>query len=83
MSDIQSPQMRQEDEIDLSKIFQLMLENWKLFLVFVPMGLMMAYAYVWYVHPVYMMETTVLVEDESNDISQSILDEVGVLGKKA
>jgi tyrosine-protein kinase Etk/Wzc len=82
MPDIQSHQRQEDDQIDLSKIFLRMLESWKLFLVFVPMGLMLAYAYVWYVHPVYVMEATVLVEDESNDISQSILDEVGVLSKK-
>ncbi|MFT7102287.1 MAG: hypothetical protein ACJAYA_000851, partial [Bacteroidia bacterium] len=73
MPDIQSHQRQEDDQIDLSKIFLRMLESWKLFLVFVPMGLMLAYAYVWYVHPVYVMEATVLVEDESNDISQSIL----------
>ncbi len=82
MPDIQSHQRQEEDQIDLSKIFLRMLESWKLFLVFVTMGLMLEYAYVWYVHPVYVMEATVLVEDESNDISQSILDEVGVLSKK-
>ena len=82
MSDIQSPQNRQEDEIDLSKILLLVLEKWKLFLFFIPVGFLIAYGYVWYIHPVYKMQATVLVEDESSDISQSILDEVGVLGKK-
>lgn len=72
----------QEDDLDIAKILNQVLENWWFFVMSVVLCLGLSYAYVWYTHPVYEMSTTVLVEDEGNDISQSILDEVGVLGKK-
>lgn len=71
-----------EDELDLAKLFQLVVEHGKLFAVSIFLGLILAYAYIWYTPSSYQMVATVLVEDESSDISQSILDEVGVLGKK-
>ena len=78
-----TPTSQAEDELDLTKVFQLIMENWKLFAVFIPLGIGIAFGYLWYSHPVYNMTATVLVEDEGgSDISQSILDEVGVLGKK-
>ena len=72
----------QSDELDLGKVIHLILENWLLFAISIILCLVVSYAYVWYSHPVYQMATTVLVEDEGSDISQNILDEVGVLGKK-
>ena len=70
------------DEIDVLKIGILLLENWYFFAASIILCLTISYAYTWYVHPVYEMTTTVLVEDDGNDISQGILDEVGVIGKK-
>lgn len=77
----QRPGNPQEEEIDFEKIFNLVLENIWLFIFSVVLGLGLSYAYMWYTEPVYQMSSTVLVEDEGNDISQTILDEVGVIGK--
>ena len=72
----------EEDDIDFGRLLRLTLENWKLFVVSVPFAVFLSYAYIWYAHPIYKMEATVLVEDETADISQSLLDEVGMFGKK-
>ena len=82
MTESQEHKVDSEDEIDILKIGILVLENWYIFAVSVVLFLSLSYLYNWYSHPVYEMTTTVLVEDEGNDISQSILDEVGVFGKK-
>ncbi len=58
------------------------LEHWYVFALSISVCLIASYAYVWYTHPVYMMSTTVMADDDDNDISQSILDEVGVMGKR-
>ncbi|MDC0303415.1 polysaccharide biosynthesis tyrosine autokinase [Flavobacteriales bacterium] len=71
-----------EDELDLGKVLFLVLENWLFYAFSIVACLIIAYGYAWYTHPMYKMSTTVLVNDEGNDISQSILDEVGVMGKK-
>jgi capsular exopolysaccharide synthesis family protein len=71
----------QEEEIDYAKIFNLFLDSIWLFVGSVFLGLLLSYSYVWFTEPVYSMSSTVLVEDEGNDMSQSILDEVGVIGK--
>jgi uncharacterized protein involved in exopolysaccharide biosynthesis len=71
-----------EDELDLGKVLFLVLENCLFYTFSIVACLMIAYGYGWYTHPMYKMSTTVLVNDEGNDISQSILDEVGVMGKK-
>jgi capsular exopolysaccharide synthesis family protein len=75
------PNNFQEEEIDYEKILNLVLDNIWLFVCSVVLGLALSYAYMWHTEPVYSMSSTVLVEDEGNDISQSILDEVGVVGK--
>lgn len=72
----------QEEEIDFGKIALVILDHWLFFLISIILCVMISYAYLWYAQPVYEMTTTVLVEDDGNDISQSILDKVGVLGKK-
>lgn len=82
MTETQGQKPAGEDEIDILKIGILIVENWYLFAISIALCLATSYLYNWYVHPVYEMSTTVLVEDEGNDISQSILDEVGVIGKK-
>lgn len=82
MTETQEHKTSGEDEIDIIKIGLLVLENWFLFAVSIAICLSISYLYNWYAHPVYEMTTTVLVEDEGNDISQSILDEVGVIGKQ-
>jgi capsular exopolysaccharide synthesis family protein len=71
-----------EDELDLGRVLFLVLENWLFYTFSIVACLIIAYGYGWYTHPMYKMSTTVLVNDEGNDISQSILDEVGVMGKK-
>jgi uncharacterized protein involved in exopolysaccharide biosynthesis len=71
------------DEIDLGKLFRLALDKWYLFAIFISVSLACAYAYNWYTHPIYEMRATVLVDDETSDISKSILEEVGVGGGKS
>ena len=70
------------DEIDLRDAWYLMLGHWKLFILSLFLTFSCALFYIWYAHPVFKITATVLVGDESADISQSILDEVGVIGKK-
>lgn len=70
------------DEIDFLRIVYLALEHWYLFVLSVILCLIISYTYLWYTQPVYHMTATVLVEDGASDISQTILDEVGVGGKK-
>ncbi|MCF8460887.1 MAG: polysaccharide biosynthesis tyrosine autokinase [Flavobacteriales bacterium] len=82
MTDQNQNAVADDDELDLGKIIQLVLENWLLFAVSILLALIISYAYVWYSQPVYEMTTTVLVDDQGSDISQNILDEVGVVGKK-
>lgn len=74
--------MPDNDEIDLKRVFVLLLDYWYVFALSIGFCLICSYAYNWYTHPVYMMSATVLVSDEGNDISQGILDEVGMFGKK-
>ncbi|MDP6908379.1 MAG: Wzz/FepE/Etk N-terminal domain-containing protein, partial [Flavobacteriales bacterium] len=71
-----------EEEINYAKVIHLASENWWIFIVCLLVSLACSKAYIWYAQPVYQMATTVLVEDEGSDISQSILDEVGVLETK-
>ena len=71
----------EDDDIDVGKIIHLILEHWLLLAFSVVIGLAVARAYIWYTHPIYQMTTTVLVEDKDRDISQSILDEVGMVSK--
>lgn len=80
-NDFRDPQF-QEDEIDVWKILNLILDYWWLFAISVSIGLIISYSYIWFSPPIYHATTTVLVEDSGNDISQSILDQVGVGGKK-
>ena len=70
------------DEINIQDIWVLIIDHWKLFLISVVATLFFGAFYIWYSHPVYVMKATVVVGDENSDLSQSILDEVGVLGKK-
>lgn len=77
----QPNQSWEEDELDVGKIIHLALDNWILFVISIPLCIGLSYLYTWYAHPVYKMTATVLVADESSDISQSILDEVGVVSK--
>jgi len=72
----------EEEEIDLTRILNIAVDKWYLFVVFVCLGVILSYTYVWYAQPIFEMQATVLVDDESNDVSQSILDEVGLVGKK-
>jgi len=81
MSDQHRPVAAENDEIDLGRLLRMALEHWMLFAVFIFLSLSIAYAYNWYTHPVYEMKATVLVDDETSDISKSILEEVGVSGK--
>ena len=71
------------EEIDFGKVLRLALDKWYLFVIFISISLAVAYAYNWYTHPVFEMRATVLVDDETNDISKSILEEVGVGGGKS
>jgi tyrosine-protein kinase Etk/Wzc len=82
MSDEWRNSVPDNDEIDIKKVLFLILEHWYVFALSISFCLVVSYAYAWYTHPVYEMSTTVMVSDDGNDISQSILDEVGVMGKK-
>ncbi|MBI1287889.1 MAG: polysaccharide biosynthesis tyrosine autokinase [Flavobacteriales bacterium] len=71
-----------DEEIDIRRILNIAADKWYLFAIFIFLGILVSYAFVWYSQPTYVMQATVLAEDEGNDISQNILDEVGFLSKK-
>jgi tyrosine-protein kinase Etk/Wzc len=81
-SNLRTNRDNSEDEIDLTRILQVALDNWILFALCICASLIISYLYVWYAEPNYEMTTTVLVEDQDVDITQSILEEVGVGGSK-
>ena len=83
MSDFTEFSSNQRQDIDFGKVLRLALDKWYLFVIFISISLSVAYAYNWYTHPVYEMRATVLVDDETSDISKSILEEVGVGGGKS
>lgn len=75
------PETTDSDDIDVGKILHLALERWLFFIVSIVVCGIGSYAYIWYVHPQYEMSATIMVQDQGNDISKNILDEVGVVGK--
>ncbi len=72
----------ERDELNLKVLWLLLLENWKLFASCMFISLLIGAFFIWYSHPEFKMTATVLVGDESSDISQTMLDEVGVISKK-
>lgn len=70
------------DELNLQDVWSLVLDHWKLFLASILVMLCISIFFIWQTPPTFRVKATVLVGDEGSDISQSILDEVGVIGKK-
>ncbi len=83
MTDVNNgvPETTESEDIDVGKVLFLALERWPLFLISVVLCLALSYLYNWHTHPRYEMSATIMVQDQGNDISKNILDEVGVLGK--